>query len=139
MAAAMALGALGIQMGTRFVCSTECIAHPDYKRRIIDARNPATVVTGQTTPYPKRSLKNDLTERYRELEASGVSAEDLALFDRGRMYLGLIEGDLEEGWLLAGQSAGLVNDIKPVKTIIEEITSEAENVISSLNKFKAEG
>jgi enoyl-[acyl-carrier protein] reductase II len=139
MAAAMALGALGIQMGTRFVCSTECIAHPDYKRRIIDARNPATVVTGQTTPYPKRSLKNDLTERYRELEASGVSAEDLALFDRGRMYLGLIEGDLEDGWLLAGQSAGLVNDIKPVKTIIEEITSEAENVISSLNKFKAEG
>ncbi len=136
MAAALALGACGIQMGTRFVCSTECIAHPDYKQKIIEARNSATVVTRQVLGFPQRSLKNSLTDRFQELEKSGLSRDELELFDRGRMYLGLIEGDTEEGALLAGQVAGLINDIKPVKVIIEEITAEAETIISNLkNKY----
>ncbi|OGN90608.1 MAG: 2-nitropropane dioxygenase [Chloroflexi bacterium RBG_13_46_14] len=138
MAAAMALGASGIQMGTRFACSKECIAHPDYKRRIMEAALPATVVTRQMLGYPQRSLKNELTDRVIELEKAGVSIEELEMFDRGRMYLGLIEGDLQEGALLAGQIAGRIKEEKSVKEIIEETVSEAEMVMSSLRKLITE-
>ncbi|UCC16580.1 MAG: nitronate monooxygenase [Dehalococcoidales bacterium] len=138
MAAAMALGASGIQMGTRFACSKESIAHPDYKRRIINAATPATVVTRQILGYPQRSLKNELTDRFIELEKAGVSIEELEMFDRGRMYLGLIEGDFQEGSFLAGQIAGQIKDEKSVKDIIEETVSVAEMVISSLNNITSE-
>lgn len=138
MAAAFALGAQGIQMGTRFVCSDECIAHPDYKKKILETRSPATIVTRQSTGYPLRSLKNDLTLRYTELEKAGLSAEELELFFKGRMQLGLIEGDVEEGALLAGQVAGIIRDIKPVRDIIRDIVDEAEKVIASLKKYITE-
>lgn len=138
MAAVLALGASGIQMGTRFVCSKECIAHPVYKRRIMDVITPATIVTRQILGYPQRSLKNELTDRFIELEKAGIPVEELELFDRGRMYLGLIEGDLQEGALLAGQIAGRIKEEKPVKDIIDETVSEAEIVISSLKKLITE-
>jgi enoyl-[acyl-carrier protein] reductase II len=138
MAAALALGASGIQMGTLFACSKECIAHQNYKRRIMEAAIPATVVTRQILGYPQRSLKNELTDRFIELEKAGVSVEELEMFDRGRMYLGLIEGDLQEGALLAGQIAGRIKEEKSVKDIIEETVSEAEMVISSLKKLITE-
>jgi enoyl-[acyl-carrier protein] reductase II len=138
MAAALALGASGIQMGTRFVCSQECIAHPSYKKRIMDATIPATIVTRQILGYPQRSLKNELTERFIELEKAGVPIDELEMFDRGRMYLGLIEGDLQEGALLAGQIAGRIDEEKSVKNIIEETVSEAEMVISSLKNLVTE-
>jgi len=132
MAAALALGAQGIQMGTRFVCSSECIAHPGYKQKIVAADDTATMVTHRTTGYPLRTLRNTLSQQFEELEKAGVPKEDLELFDRDRMYLGLIEGDLEGGALLSGQIAGLIKDIKPVKSIIEEIIAEAEAVIARL-------
>ncbi|MBN2076826.1 MAG: DUF561 domain-containing protein [Dehalococcoidales bacterium] len=138
MAAAMALGASGIQMGTRFVCSKECIAHQNYKHRIMEAVVPATVVTRKILGYPQRSLKNELTDRFVELEKAGISIEELEMFDRGRMYLGLIEGDLQEGSLLAGQIAGRIKEEKSVKEILEETVAEAEMVISSLKKFITE-
>jgi len=131
--AALALGAQGVQMGTRFVCSDECIAHPRYKERILKARDRATVVTGQTTGYPLRCLQNRLTRRFAELEKAGTPKEELDSLGRGRVYQGLIEGDLEEGSLLSGQVAGLINEIKSVKTIIEEMIAEAETVIAQLN------
>lgn len=135
MAAALALGAQGIQMGTRFVCSTECIAHPRYKQKILEAHNSSTVVTRQILGFPQRSLRNKLTDQFQELEKAGASREELELFDRGRMYLGLIEGDVEDGSLLAGQVAGLIKEIKPVKVIIEEIVAEAERIIASLKSI----
>jgi enoyl-[acyl-carrier protein] reductase II len=138
MAAVLALGASGIQMGTRFACSKECIAHPEYKRRIMNVATPATVVTRQILGYPQRSLRNELTDRFTELENAGVSIEELEMFDRGRMYLGLIEGDLREGTLLAGQIAGRIREEKSVKDIIEETVSEAEMVISSLKNLITE-
>jgi len=132
LAAALALGAQGVQMGTRFVCSQECIAHPAYKDKLLKARDRSTVVTGQTTGYPMRCLQNRLTRRFAELEKAGASKEELDLFGRGRVYQGLIEGDLEEGSLLSGQIAGLINEIKPVKSIIEEMVTEAETVLARL-------
>jgi enoyl-[acyl-carrier protein] reductase II len=138
LAAALALGAKGIQMGTRFVCSTECIAHPRYKQKILEANSSSTVVTRQILGSPQRSLQNKLTDQFQELEKAGATKEELELFDRGRMYLGLIEGDIEDGTLLAGQIAGLIKEIKPVRVIIEEIIAEAKAIITSLKNFYRE-
>ncbi len=138
LAAALALGAQGIQMGTRFVCSAECVAHPKYKQKILKAHDRSTVVTRQILGLPQRSLQNKLTDQFQALEKAGVSKEELELFDRGRMYLGLIEGNIEEGSLLAGQIAGLIKEIKPVKVIMEEIMAEAETIITSLKNLYRE-
>ena len=136
--AALALGAQGVQMGTRFVCSQECLANLKYKQKILEANDQSTVVIMQAAGYPLRSLSNALTSQYQELEKAGLSREEMELFDRGRMYLGLIEGDLEQGLLIAGQIAGLIKDIKPVREIIEEIIAEAEAVITGLKNFQME-
>jgi enoyl-[acyl-carrier protein] reductase II len=135
LAAALALGARGVQMGTRFVCSTECIAHARYKQKIVEADDRATMVTRITSGYPLRTLRNKLSEQFEELEKSGVSRDVLELFDRDRMYLGLISGDIDEGSLLAGQIAGLIRDIKPAKAIIDDIMAGAESVIAGLAAF----
>ena len=134
LAAVLALGAQGVQMGTRFVCSAECVAHADYKRRIVESDG-ATVVTRQSLGYPLRTLPNKLSEQFSELEKAGVPREDLELFDRDRMYLGLIAGDLDEGSLIAGQISGLIRDIRPVKEIIESIVAEAEEVVGRMKSF----
>ena len=137
--AALALGAQGVQMGTRFVCSEECIAHPSFKERILQAQDRATVVTGETTGHPVRCLENRLTREFRAMEKAGTTTEELEEFGRGRLSLGIIQGNLEEGSLMAGQIAGLIKDIKPVKAIIEDIMAEAEKVIEALEKFESKG
>jgi enoyl-[acyl-carrier protein] reductase II len=83
-------------------------------------------------------LRNELTEQFLAIEQGGASKEELELFGSGRMQLGLIEGDIEEGSLLAGQIAGLIKEIKPVRAIIEEIVAEAEAIITSLKSFYRE-
>ena len=133
--AALSLGAQGVQMGTRFVCSTECVAHTSYKQRILEADDRSTIVTRQAIGRPLRTLKNSLTEQVQALEEAGISREELEEFDRGRMLLGLVEGDVDEGSLLAGQIAGMIQEIKPVKVIMEEIIAEAEAIITSLTTF----
>ncbi len=138
LAAALALGAQGIQMGTRFVCSSECIAHENYKQKILEANDQSTVVTRQVLGMPQRSLKNNLTDRFQVLEKAGTPVKELKLFDRNRMYLGLIEGDIEDGSLLAGQIAGLIDEIKPVREIIDETVAEAERIIGDLDKRQKE-
>ena len=134
--AALALGAQGVQMGTRFVCSDECIAHPRYKEKILKARDRSTVVTGQSVGNAVRCLENKLTQQFLALEKAGASKEELDLFGQGRAYLGLIEGDIDGGSLVSGQIAGLVKEIKPVKVIMEEIVAEAEAIIGSLENFR---
>lgn len=133
--AAIALGAQGIQMGTRFICTTECIAHPKFKEGVINAPDRATVVTGTTTGHPVRCLENKLTRQFTELEKKGASTQELDEFGRGRLYKGVIEGNLEEGSLMAGQISGLIKDIKPVKAVIEDIIAEAEKIVNSLCKL----
>jgi enoyl-[acyl-carrier protein] reductase II len=132
--AAFALGAQGVQMGTRFICSDECIAHPRLKERIVQADDRSTVVTMWTTGYAVRSLENRMTQQFSALEKAGATKEELDWFGRGRTYQGLVEGDVDEGWLLSGQSAGLIKEIKPVKAIIEEIVAEAEAIISAIGR-----
>ena len=133
LAAALVLGAQGVQMGTRFVCSEECVAHPDYKQAIVDASDRATAISGQSTGYPMRALENKLIHEFWEKEKTGISVEELMEFGMGKVRLGLIEGDLENGTLLAGQIAGMIKEVKSVKVIIEEMVAEAEAIIAQLH------
>jgi len=136
--AALALGAQGVQMGTRFICSEECIAHPKFKEQIIEAHDRATVVTGQSTGHPVRCLENKLTHRFAVLERAGASKAELEELGRGKLSLGVIQGNIEEGSLMAGQIAGLIKEVKPVKAIIQDIIAEAEGVIDTLKKLQSE-
>lgn len=134
--AALSLGAVGVQMGTRFICSEECIAHPNYKRKVIEAKDRSTVSTGQALGHPIRCIENKMTRLFVTMERDGMSTADLESFGAGKMKLGVIDGDVENGSLMAGQIAGLVKEIKPAKAIIEEIIAEAESIIDGLSLLR---
>lgn len=132
-AAALALGASGVQMGTRFVASDECTIVTSYKQAIITAKDRDTVVTGRATGHPVRILKNKLAREFMKLEANGATKEELEKFGEGRLRMAAREGDLQNGSIMAGQIAGLIKDVKPVKEIIEDIIAEAEETIRKIN------
>jgi enoyl-[acyl-carrier protein] reductase II len=139
LAAALALGAEGVQLGTRFICTDECIAHTRFKQYIVQANDRATAITGITTGHPVRCMENRLTRKFTELEKKGATPGELDEFGRGKLVLGVIEGDIDEGSLMAGQITGLIKDIKPVKNLIEDIIEEAETTINTLhNTYKRE-
>ncbi|MFC1937164.1 enoyl-[acyl-carrier-protein] reductase FabK [Chloroflexota bacterium] len=137
--AALALGAQGVQMGTRFVCTEECVAHPRYKEKILKAGDRATVVTGRAMGYPMRCLPNRLTRRFLEMEKVGAPIEEIDLLGRGKVYAGLIGGDVEEGTLLSGQIAGMIKGIRPVRAIMEDMIAEAEKIVAGLNNLAGGG
>lgn len=130
--AALSLGAEGVQMGTRFVCSTECIAHENYKEAIVKAKDRDAFVTGRSTGYPVRVLKNKFARHFLELEKKGLPFKELEALNAGRLRLAVEEGDLEQGSLMAGQIAGLINEVKTCREIIQDIMSEATNVLNSV-------
>jgi len=136
LAAAFCLGASGVQIGTRFVCSTECTAHPRYKEYILKAKDRDAVVTGRSTGHPVRSLKNKLTREFEKLEQMGASKEQLEKLGEGKLRAAVVDGDVEYGSVMAGQIAGLINDIKPVKEIIEDIMKQASEGIGNLYKMR---
>lgn len=121
MAAAFALGAHAVQMGSRFVMSEECIAHKNYKNMVMKAKDRSTVVTGRTLGHPARVLANKLTRTYLEMEAAGAPAEELEKLGVGSLHRATHEGDVENGSVMIGQISGMLEDIKPVKQIIEDI------------------
>ncbi|MBN1568580.1 MAG: nitronate monooxygenase [Acidobacteria bacterium] len=118
-AAALALGAGGVQLGTRFVASEECIAHHNYKQAILDAGDSGTVVTRRSS-IPIRSLKSDFSMKLAAMENSGASGESIGKFiGRGRARKAQIDGDMTDGDAYAGCSAGLIKEILPAAVIIE--------------------
>ena len=129
MAAAMLLGAEGIQMGTRFVAAKESIVHENYKERIIKAKDIDSEVTGMSTGHPIRVLRNQMTREYLKLEKAGASFEELETLTLGSLRKAVMDGDVVHGSLMAGQSAGLVKKEQTCKEIIEEITGEAEALL----------
>ena len=133
---ALALGAQGIQMGTRFICSDECIAHPRFKEQIVKAQDRATVVTGAAIGHAVRCLENKFTREFNTLEKTGAAREKMEELGTGRLYSGVIQGNIEEGSLMAGQISGYIKDIRPVKEIIDTTISEAETIIEKLSKLK---
>ncbi len=127
--AVLALGAEGVQMGTRFVCSLECTAHANYKEALLKAGDRDTVASGRTTGHPVRCLKNKLTREFDRLERAGATAGELEKLGAGKLREAVVEGNTRDGSVMSGQIAGLINDIKPVKEIIEGITKEARDII----------
>lgn len=125
MAAAFMLGADGVQIGTHFVVTKECIVHQNYKDCIIKAKDIDTRVTGRSTGHPVRALRNNLTMEYLKKEAEGASAEELEMLAAGGLRKAVVDGDTRTGSLMAGQSAGLVKEECTCKEFIERITAEA--------------
>lgn len=130
MLAAFSLGAVGVQIGTRFVCSSECSVHENYKNAIIKAKDRDTVVTGRTIGAPVRGIKNKLTREFKKLEERKACREEFELFGLGALRKAASLGDSLNGSVMAGQISGMISDIKPCKQIIEEIMQEYnENLI----------
>ena len=132
MAAAFALGAKAVQMGTRFVLSEECIAHENYKNAVLKAKDRATVMTGLTTGHPVRIIDNALAHKYKSLEFSGGSKEELEALGAGTLRLAAIDGNIKEGSVMIGQISGMLTDVKSCEIIIKDIMTEAETVIKNL-------
>ncbi len=130
--AALALGAQGIQMGTRFICTTECTAHENYKRAIVRAKDRSTMTTGHSLGHPVRAIRNPMVHQFEEMEKRGVSEQEIIEFGTGKLRLAVVEGDVVNGSVMAGQSCGLVHDIVPVRELIERIVAEAEEIIGNL-------
>ena len=134
-AAAFALGASAVQMGTRFVLSEECIAHENYKAAVLKAKDRATVMTGLTTGHPVRILDNALAHQYKSLEFGGGSKEELENLGAGTLRKAAIDGDVKEGSVMIGQIAGMLDSVKTCDQIIKDIMSETETVIVNLQKI----
>ena len=129
MAAAYCLGANGVQMGTVFLASKECPVTDEYKNMIIEADDASTTLTGEKFGAPVRGIKNELTKRYHELEEQSSTLMELEELTLGSLRRAVYDGDVENGSVMAGQIAGLVNEIRPVKVIIESVIEEAREVL----------
>jgi enoyl-[acyl-carrier protein] reductase II len=130
--AALALGAEGVQIGTRFVATKECCAHPGYKQTVLEALDTGTVITGRKIG-PTRGLRNAFTARMQELEAQGASGEEMETFiGWGRTRAGQLEGDLEQGELYCGAIAGSIREITGAGDVVRSIVSSAEEVLARL-------
>ncbi len=131
--AAFALGAEGVQIGTRFMCAEECTIHPDVKARILKARDRDTVVTGYCTGHPVRVLKNRLTRMLEELDEARDS-EGLERLGSGKLALAMCQGDIEMGSVMAGQAAAMVERVEPAASIVNEIVRDAERLMAELGR-----
>ena len=128
-AAAYCLGASGVQMGTVFLATEECPISDNYKNVILEAVDTSTTLTGTKFGAPVRGIKNELTKRYHELEEKSSTLMELEELTLGSLRKAAYEGDVENGSIMSGQIAGLVNEIRPVKDVIEGIFEEAQKVL----------
>ena len=129
MAAAYCLGASGVQMGTVFLASEECPVTDAYKNMILEAVDTSTTLTGEKFGAPVRGIKNELTKRYHELEEQSSTLMELEELTLGSLKCAVYDGDVENGSVMAGQIAGLVTEIRPVKNIVEAVIKEAREVL----------
>lgn len=129
-AAAFMLGAEAVQMGTHFVAAKESIVHQNYKDRILKAKDIDSKVTGRTTGHPVRTLRNRMTSQYLKLEAEGASLEELEMMTLGGLKKAVVDGDVDYGSVMAGQSAGLVKEELSCKELIDKLVREAEELLN---------
>ncbi len=128
-AAAFMLGAEGVQVGTRFLLADETQIHENYKEKVLKAKDIDSQVTGRSTGHPIRVLRNPMTRKYLKMEAEGATLEELEVMTLGSLRRAVVEGDVKEGSLMAGQVAGLLNKRQTCKEIIEEMMTEAVDVM----------
>lgn len=133
LAAVFMLGAKGAQIGTRFVLAKESIVHDNYKKRVIASKDIDSAVTGRSTGHPVRSIRNRMTRNYIHLEKEGKSFEELELLTLGSLRKAVVEGDVKNGTVMAGQIAGLMKKEQTCLEIMSEIMEQANKVIRSSN------
>ena len=136
-AASFMLGAQGVQVGTRFLVAKECTISQEYKNKILKARDIDTVVTGKRLGHPVRSIRNSFTREYTkaEYDSANVSDEELENMGLGRLRRAVREGDVSQGTVLAGQVASMVKKEQPAREMIEEMFSQAEEVLNGATKW----
>ena len=132
MAAAFALGACGVQVGTCLLASEECPIHQNYKNAVVKAKANDTVVTGRTTGAPVRVLKNKMSQSYLRLEKNSPPLEELEKLTLGSLRRAVFDGDLDTGSFMAGQVAGMIHEIKPLRQIFEELMAGYDRVRKEL-------
>ena len=135
--AAFALGAEGVQVGTKFLVADECNVHDNYKEAIIKAKDRSTVATGNYTGHPVRVINNKLAKEMLEMEKHGASVEELEKLGTGKLRLAAVEGDVKEGSVMSGQVASMVTKRESVKDIIEGLMKTLETERENLFKYFA--
>ena len=134
LAAAFALGACGAQVGTCLLVSKECPIHDNYKQALLKAKDSDTPVTGRSIGGPVRVLKNKMARQYLALEKKGASLEELERHTLGGLRRAVFDGDMENGSVMAGQVAGMLHEIRPVREIFEELYSQGRAVLEAANR-----
>lgn len=134
-AAAFMLGARGVQMGTHFVVTRECQVHPNYKERILKAKDIDTRVTGRSTGHPVRALRNEMTKKYLELESKGAGLEELEYLALGALRRAVVEGDVKNGSVMSGQIAGMVKEELTCKQLIDKLVKETDALIKGAGLY----
>lgn len=135
-AAALMLGAKAVQMGTHFVVTKESIVHENYKTCIIKAKDIDSRVTGRTTGHPVRALRNQMTKRYLELEQAGASFEELEQLTLGGLRKAVVEGDVTQGSIMAGQIAGMVKEEMTCHELIQKLVKETDALIKGAGFYE---
>lgn len=129
--AAFMLGAEGVQVGTRFLASEECQIHPTFKELVVNAKDTDNIVTGRTTGHPCRNVRTKFVKRLAADEMKGaITPEEFENITLGSLRKAVQDGNLEEGSFLCGLIAGMVNEVKPCKDIIEEMFAQAEKLLN---------
>ena len=132
MAAAYALGACGVQVGTCLLVSEECPIHPNYKQALIKAGANDTVVTGRTTGAPVRVLKNKMARQYLEMEKENMPLAEREKLTLGSLRRAVFDGDLDTGSFMSGQVAGMLHEVKPLRKIFEEMMAGCKATLKGL-------
>ncbi len=133
MAAALMLGACGVQIGTCLLVSEECPIHENYKQTLLKAKDNSTTVTGRSQGAPVRIIKNEMAREYLKLEASGANRDELEKITLGGLRRAVNDGDMIRGSVMAGQVCGQLNAIRPVKEIMDELYSGAKRTLATAN------
>jgi enoyl-[acyl-carrier protein] reductase II len=134
--AALALGAKGVQMGTRFIATHESAPHPNVKNAVLNVKDNGTCITGRTIAGPTRAVRNKLSDRILEAEKEGTSRDELLeMIGEGRSIKACVEGNCEEGTIYCGQIGGCVNEMKSAGEVIEETIAEAKTIVHSLQSL----
>ena len=130
-AAAFMLGAVGVQVGTRFLAAEECQIHPTYKQLVVDAKDTDSIVTGRYTGHPCRNVKTKFSKRLASGETNGtITPDEFEQITLGSLRKAVQDGNLDEGSFLCGAIAGMVKKVQPAKEIVEEMFAEAEKLLN---------
>ena len=135
-AASLMLGASAVQVGTHFVVTKESVVHENYKKCIIKAKDIDSKVTGRSTGHPIRVLRNQMTKEYLRLQKEGASFEELEKLTLGALRKAVVEGDVVNGSLMAGLSAGLVKEEFSCRELIQKLMSEAEACLKGAKLYE---